>query len=217
MSVSVTENNVYISEVMNYPEARSRICIRVLNYEHNRESVDEFPHIVEEDLAVVFCYLPEESAAQEHDLRRPQLITLHDLKNWEIDVFRLYRDAVITSVELRPPFLAPMRRLLGLPDEREEGEIPMYVLSCRDAQYGASVLFYPEVLSRIAEGLHDDIYIIPSSIHELILLRAGDVDDPESLRTMIRDINRTEVLPGDVLSDSLYYYDRGRDVLKRTV
>ena len=218
MSFVIADTDGNVSEYLGYEEAKGRICIRVINYEHNQESIRNLSYIVVEDLAVLFCYVPDDPAHTGGKvLSRPLQITRRDLDNWKIDADRLFLDAAAASAGVHPPFLIPMRRLLGLSGELDEGEIPMYVLSCRDARYGASALFYPGVLHSIALGLLDDLYIIPSSVHELILLRAEDVKDADALRTMIRDINRSEVDPSEVLSNSLYYYDRWKDRLQRTL
>lgn len=154
---------------------------------------------------------PSGFAAEDPRLSPPQerLICWQDLNRWGISTDVLLRDASASSIRMHPAFFAPLRQILGLPAQAESGEIPMYVLSCIDARFGASVLLYPHVIPTVADRLGDDIYIIPSSVHELLILRAGDVEDPQGLIEIIREVNRTEVSPGEILSDSLYAYERG--------
>ena len=53
-----------------------------------------------------------------------------------------------------------------------------------------------------------NLYIIPSSIHEVILLPdSGKEPDATALKEMIREVNSTQVAPEEILSDNLYYYD----------
>ena len=89
-------------------------------------------------------------------------------------------------------------------------EMPMKVLSNRQRMNGAVCLIYPDVLERLAEECGKDLYILPSSVHETILLADSGKERPRELKSMIVQVNRTQVAPEEVLTDSLYRYDRGK-------
>lgn len=89
---------------------------------------------------------------------------------------------------------------------------PGYVLSNSSFYWGAGALFYPGVIERIHELLDGDFYVIPSSIHELIVV-AAEGQDPQKMVDMIREANRTVVDEKDVLADDLYICEAGQ--LKR--
>lgn len=89
---------------------------------------------------------------------------------------------------------------------REEN--PMYVLTNRSSQNGAACILYPNVLKDFAERMGSDLYILPSSIHEVILIKDHEIDDADALRNMVKDVNRTQLAPEEVLSDQVYYYSR---------
>lgn len=72
---------------------------------------------------------------------------------------------------------------------------------------GANLLMNNSFLYEIAEELQDSFYIIPSSVHELLVLPACQVQDIEGLNLLIQNINDTEVILSDRLSYTLYYYD----------
>lgn len=92
--------------------------------------------------------------------------------------------------------------------EGEEKNL-MYVLTNRCSQNGAACIRYPNVLKEFAERMGSDLYILPSSIHEVILLRShGLEDDAGALRNMVKDVNRTQLAPEEVLSNQVYYYSR---------
>lgn len=80
----------------------------------------------------------------------------------------------------------------------------MLVLSNRGSREGAALLFNEDVLERISEVMNGDYYIIPSSIHEVIVLK--EMPAPE-LNQMIAEVNNTQVEPEDVLSYNAQYYD----------
>ncbi len=83
---------------------------------------------------------------------------------------------------------------------------PMYILTNRERAFGAVCLLYDEVLQKFADELDDDFYVLPSSIHEVILLPCKKSPSPDSLQNMVREINETDVAPDEVLSDHIYVY-----------
>ena len=82
----------------------------------------------------------------------------------------------------------------------------MYVLSNQMRSDGASCLMYKGVLERIAIIIHRNYYILPSSVHELIILPDWAIWEIEEINEMIKDINKQELDPEDVLSDHCYKY-----------
>ncbi len=75
--------------------------------------------------------------------------------------------------------------------------------------FGASVLLYPHVLEETADHLGCDLFILPSSIHELILLPDIGGYQSSELLSMVKEVNATQVEAEDFLADSVYFYDRG--------
>ena len=69
-------------------------------------------------------------------------------------------------------------------------------------------MIYPGVLRALADDLGENFYILPSSVHEILLLPDSGAEDARYLREMIREVNATQVEPEEVLSDNLYYFDR---------
>mgnify|MGYP000943806834 CR=1 FL=1 len=86
------------------------------------------------------------------------------------------------------------------------GIMPMYVIGTLDKMWGASILYNQDIFAEIARQFEDDVVIIPSSIHELIVVPKsrmnGDVSE------MIREVNANEVRPEERLGDHPYFYDR---------
>ena len=85
-------------------------------------------------------------------------------------------------------------------------DTPLWVLTNRQRIQGASCILYPGLLKRLAAEKRN-FYLLPSSIHEVILLAEQGSETPQRLKDMIAEVNRTQVAPEEVLSDSLYYYD----------
>ena len=84
----------------------------------------------------------------------------------------------------------------------------MYVLSNKTGLNGASAMLYNGLIEQFAEKVNSNLYILPSSIHEVILMPYNEEYEIEELKKMVKEINSTQVPKGDVLSDSVYIYQR---------
>ena len=93
----------------------------------------------------------------------------------------------------------------------------LFVLTNREQYLGASVLLRGDYLEKIADAMDEDFYIIPSSIHEILILRYDESIDPCELVRVIRDVNANVVEEQEVLSDSLYRYDRKTGMASRVI
>lgn len=93
-------------------------------------------------------------------------------------------------------------------DETEAGfGCPLYVLTNGRKHKGAAVMLFGEYFDRLSEELGGDLYVLPSSVHEVIAVPAADAD-VEKLLQMVKEVNATEVSDVDFLSDSVYRYSR---------
>ena len=89
--------------------------------------------------------------------------------------------------------------------------VPMYVCTNTQKINGAGVLLYKDLLKEFAERTGSDFYILPSSVHETLLVPVSKDMDVEYLRNMVREVNATQVAPEEVLSDNVYVYHRADD------
>ena len=97
---------------------------------------------------------------------------------------------------------AKMSELLGLD---HQDDMKMYVLTNSEQQLGSGLIVHDKVLRHILDTIGEDIYILPSSVHELIVLPSSVVDDENYLTKMVHEINTNEVEPKDRLSDDVYH------------
>ncbi len=89
----------------------------------------------------------------------------------------------------------------------------MYVLTNEKGINGASCLLYPDIIKEFAGELGTDFYILPSSIHEIILVMDNENINKYILKDMVLDVNRTQVPEEDILSNSVYFYSREKDAI----
>ena len=89
--------------------------------------------------------------------------------------------------------------------------VPMYVCTNTMKLNGAGTILYTGLLQEFADRVGSDVFILPSSIHEMILIPANEYCDVDYLKDMVRTVNATEVAPEEILSDNVYYYNRLTD------
>lgn len=82
----------------------------------------------------------------------------------------------------------------------------MMVLTNNRGINGAAAAFYPDVLKEISEKHGKSLFLLPSSIHEFIVLEDDGIYNPEHFESMVREVNRSAVEPEEILSDNVYYY-----------
>lgn len=205
--------NVDMEFFKDFDSVRDRIVYRLVNREKNRELLQEIPHVDFLDLAVCFCYSYENPEIGEG------MILIHNthLEMWQTSHRELMRLAERNTPRLMPAWLCSMDSALnGILDEealaqlrqmqRETGKY-MYVLSNDRRCQGAAAILYPGMLARAAQQMGGSFYILPSSIHEVILLRDETQSGGRQLHEMIEDINRNQLREEEVLSDYAYLYD----------
>ena len=95
----------------------------------------------------------------------------------------------------------------------EEGAPSLYVLTNETQTYGASCMLYPNLLAEFADELASDLYILPSSIHEVLLLPTTARDSDDELRHVVQTVNDNQLPLTQQLSDCVYYYSRASHTL----
>lgn len=117
------------------------------------------------------------------------------------------------TLRLFPPKLMNLGRYIemsiGAKLPLGEDEVTTYILTNQKEVDGAIYFMSPEVVGAIAEALEDDLYILPSSVNEVLLVRASELEDGvDKLKEMVRDANETVVAEKDILSYNVYHYDK---------
>jgi hypothetical protein len=125
----------------------------------------------------------------------------------------IYAAALANTLRLFPPKLMNLGRYLEMSIGAElplgEDEVTTYILTNQKEVDGAIYFMSPEVVGAIAEALEDDLYILPSSVNEVLLVRASELEDGvDELKEMVRDANETVVSEKDILSYNVYHYDK---------
>ncbi|WP_370810118.1 DUF5688 family protein [Anaerobutyricum hallii] len=136
-----------------------------------------------------------------------------DAENLGMTEEEIYAAALANTLRLFPPKLMNLGRYvemsIGVKLPLGEDEVTTYILTNQKEVDGAIYFMSPEVVGGIAEALEDDLYILPCSVNEVLLIRASELEDGvDELKEMVRDANETVVSEKDILSYSVYYYDK---------
>ncbi len=218
------DQSVDMRYFLNYEKVKQRIVYKLINTEKNKELLNDIPHIEFLDLSIVFQYL-----VTQEDLGMAAIL-IHNVhqKLWEVSIEDLYQAAkenthTLLEYEIKSmsEVLCEIREEEGLEESDDDymmeisGSVPMYVLSNKQRVEGAACMLYSDLLHHFSDKIGKSFFIIPSSIHELLLLPADhDVEDLE-VKRMIKEINDTQVSAEEILSYSLYFYDRQSEEVVR--
>ena len=198
---------------LDFEKIKENIFCKLVNREMNQELLRDVPSVSFLDLSVVFiCAVKNEEFGNGSVLIREE-----HRKHWKVSKELLYEYARENTFRLRPFELKSMEELIEDLVEPEERnllkEIPMYVLSNRDRVFGAAGILYDRILSSAGARLEEDFYVLPSSVHEVILVPGHVAGSEKELHTMVHEVNHTQVEPEEVLSENVYHYDRKKHCL----
>ena len=194
--------------IKDYKAVRERIVYRLINEEKNRRLLKEMPYVPWLDLAIVFYVLLEADAYG----MAAMPVTSEHLNIWGATEEEVYEEACRNTKMLLPASFQTMdeviEQLTGEEQKKETGAGRVYVISNRLRSFGASAILYPGFLEEIGRRLKDDYFVLPSSVHEAIIVPRKGSCVKELLDKMVAEINKTQVMQEEALSDRAYYYDR---------
>lgn len=211
------KKNQYASLDFSYDNCRDRVVFRLVSKERNKEILNEIPHIPFLDLEIVFYIVIENTKSGLSSVR----ITNQMLEYWKKTPHDLYCLAIKNTERLFPVRIEPMIDIMmemvgnkkesGLYDYLEENENcfedKVFVITNESGLNGAASIIYGNTLQKAGEILEGDFYLLPSSIHEVLVLSVNTSIDYEQLKQMVCAVNEECVSAEEVLSDQVYFYD----------
>ena len=220
-------NDEIKAELLDTSRLKDNVFFTLINAEQNKELLKTVPHREFEDLAIVYRWnLGNDSLGTytnlvDNDLAKKEGLTENDL----------YNAANKNTKELFPILVKNMNEVIseiifgesGIDEEMQKEfsevmqETPdencMYVITNESKLFGAASMLYEEPIHELAEQVGGDLYILPSSVHEVIAVPA-DFGSPEELAEMVYEINMEQVDINDRLSNQVYHYDRDLRTLR---
>ena len=200
--------NINADYFENYENVRKTIVYKLVNYQKNKKLLEDVPYKRVLDLAVVFYCLIE----QRKGVSATALIHNEHLRIWNVTEDEIYNVLLAGSI-------VPMSKILSeiagtAPVDNDEkvceytGEDILYVLTNSSRVNGAACILYDNLLKKFANDVHSDLYILPSSVHEVIIVPKKNAFDKSELADMVREVNEQGVSQDEILSDNVYEYNR---------
>lgn len=213
-------------DLYDYDKVKDRIVIRLINYEKNKDMLENCVYERYLDLAVTYRYVVEDDRQGLASI----LITDKEFSQWNIEQSELYEKA-LNNTKLMYPYITESLTAVAkecldkmvenyMSDEEKallrQTQIPqeMYILTNQSKAFGAGCILYDNFLYNFSKVNNANILILPSSVHETMLIPECDGVDPLQLREVLNEVNMQSIGFMDYLSDNIYYYDRVSDEIK---
>jgi hypothetical protein len=186
--------------------SKENIVFVLINYEKNKSLLETVPHIQFLDLALVFRWI----VSMDEKEISGGIITNEIAKAYEMYENDLFELAKINTRKILPPrfenLTTTINRLTGNKVELPNPEPPIYILTNNIGVEGAASILYKDILETLKIKLQDNLYVIPSSINEVMIVPQKFADIAE-VKIMVKSANLTVVAENERLSDNVYLYD----------
>lgn len=187
-------------DLADYSKMKELLTLQLLSSNGNGYKLDDVPYRKVEDMNLVYRF----DLGDTENGRVSILVTNDMLRRYGIDEEQLHQDAMAATANNRPASLRTMGDVLS---GVEMESTPLWVASVDGGMNGACVIQYPGFLDQAAKTLGGDFFVLPSSIHEVLLYQDDGTIGRKDLEEMVQSINESEVAPADRLSDFVYHYD----------
>ncbi|WP_270368259.1 DUF5688 family protein [Eubacterium ramulus] len=220
--VMKTPIEVNLNPIMDYNIAKYNLFIRVSSAEKNKDILANVPHQLKEDLAITYHLITYMRGGELSSL----LIKNDLLKQYGITAEQLHEDAMNSSPRIMPQEVSSIGEFLEQDpfmmsseenDMLQESEpaLSFYVVTNQKKLDGAGVIFYPGMMEYLGSLFFQDYFILPSSIHEMIVLPDNGEISVNELKMMVSGINATQVDPSERLTDEVYHFDTKDHVFEK--
>ena len=176
--------------LFDFNHVKEHIVYKLIRRDANEELLKKIPYEPFLDLAVVYYIQIDNTRFGSAAIQ----IRNEHLRYWRVEKEEIRRFAEKNTPRIYPVQIRQIVRF-------------MYVATNEQCSLGAAVMRYPDFREKVRGMIRGDFYILPSSIHEVILVPESFGLEPERMQEMVKEINQTGVAPEEVLSDSVYYFD----------
>ena len=216
---------IFEVDFTHFENVKDNLILRLVNYKMNKKALKESPYLRYHDLAITFRFM----TYQDEIGISTVLLQNSKVETWGKGKEELYEMALQNTKRLFPEQIQSMKEVMEVEGFetvnkkepltpfcviKEEPLTPLYVLSNECGINGATALLYPDTLKEFAEKQDCNLFILPSSIHEVILVPENEYVENTDLYDIVKEANETVVEEMEVLSDNVYYYDRQKDAIK---
>lgn len=203
------EGMIDTSCLSEFEKIKDKIALRLVNKKKNKALFSEVPHINFLDMALV----PSIIFNNDTDFYAGSLIKKSNLKEWKISEDVLFSWAKENTRRVLPGKISSIYEFLGdmvgnIIEPCECDRNYMHIFTNERRTHGAVCMTYKDMLSEFAEKMESDIFILPSSIHEIMLIADDGNSSLEDYSELVKEVNETQVDIPEVLSDHAYLFKR---------
>ena len=205
---------------LSFDKIRDKLCLRLVETKRNREYLLDKPYLDVGNGLALICDL-QLSRNMSECWRTVVNNGIAEANGY--DKNELFQEAIRSAVKMDPPEMKDLqdvvfgdedgKNLLSGTDTdaplrgKAGSNEPIYLISSRSRQFGAAAFFYPGVKEQAADILGEGYTVLPSSLHEVLLVPDSSRIPVRDLQNMVKETNRRQVEPKDVLSDNIYHFD----------
>ena len=206
-----------VAEEFNHFESiKDKIVMVAVNTERNANLLSQIPHKDREDLSLIYKVM----VGKDEEGTATITIRNEHMALWGVDAEQIHELAMANTKEILPVTVRSMNEVMreifakdGMDEDMMNimfEEMPanqqMYIISNKSNVNGAASMFYEDALSELCEKIGTDLYILPSSVHEVIAV-SSELGTPDELSQMVREVNGSQVAPEEQLSDHVYKFE----------
>lgn len=184
------KKNCDCQNLFDFEHVKEHIVYKLIRRDANEELLKQIPYEPFLDLAVVYYIQIDNTRFGSAAIQ---------IRNEHLRYWRVTQEEIRCLAEKNTPRIYPVqiKQIVRF----------MYVATNQQCSLGAAVMRYPNLWEKVRGMIGEDFYILPSSIHEVILVPESFGQEPDRMAEMVKEINQTGVAPEEVLSDSVYYFD----------
>ena len=216
--------DVSVDDFTKYEKIKDHIFPRVANLERNSKRLETVPYTQKEDLAITYHI----KVASDGEGVGSVMITNYLMEQYGVSKEELHKVAMGNMERLSPTVFTPLKEIMmdimagdiardeGIsPEEAREyaeDDIPtegpeLYCLTNEEKINGAAYIMNEDIQKMVAEKVGGDFFVIPSSVHEVLIMGKDEEISVQELRNMVQFVNGSCVSPDEVLSDQVYEYN----------
>ena len=194
-----------------------KLYFELINTESNRSLLSNVPHREFKDMSLIYRVLFDKS-----DEGVSSVIVTHDLaSSLDMSEQELYDRAYLKTKELFPAKISTLNEIMmgflgeDVMDAMGMNDGPQLYLVTNDVCVnGATCMVYDDVLQELTDRVGENVYILPSSLHEFLAAPESMCDSGE-LTDMVFSVNRNHVNQEDRLSNNVFYHDAEKHELSQ--
>ncbi len=197
--------------------AKDNIIFQLVNTMQNEDMLKNLPHRDFQDLSIIYRWVVD----VEQQGLSSVVINNNVAESLGMGEEQLFKAAAENTRRILPPVVLSMNEVMrdmfvadGMPEEladlmigEQEPETTLWVISNERKIDGAASMLYEDKLHNLAERVGTDLYILPSSVHEVIAVSV-EMGEPEELARMVSEVNMDQVDLSERLSNQVYHYDK---------